>query len=179
MAFQKFVKGQHGSLLCNNTTAVAYPNRQGGTVSWKLCICTGHLATPCVMRNIPCGHPCAGNAQYPSQVAEQGEVLHHEWEFNPSSLQTVFAAWGTPSLDVFGTQETQNVRQIVCREGDTQNPLGTAFCFHGHRDLYAFSSPSPDPMGPAEGPERQAKGHCHHTMVTFILPLISLWYTQV
>ena len=42
-AFQEVVSGHHVTAMCDNSTVVAYVNKQGGTVSRPLCVLTSRL----------------------------------------------------------------------------------------------------------------------------------------
>ena len=42
-AFQEIVSGHHVTAMCDNSTVVAYVNKQGGTVSRPLCLLTSRL----------------------------------------------------------------------------------------------------------------------------------------
>ena len=42
-AFQEVVVGHHATAMCDNSTVVAYVNKQGGTVSRSLCLLTSRL----------------------------------------------------------------------------------------------------------------------------------------
>ena len=104
-AFQEDVIGHHVTAMCNNSTVVAYVNKQGGTVSWALCL----LAT-CLLRWTESfdihldARYLPGHANVLADVLSgRGEVVGTERSLHPQVARALLRAWGNPSINFFAT----------------------------------------------------------------------------
>ena len=89
----------------DNTTAIAYVNRQGGLHSRELYRIANALFRVCVQNQI---HIRARHIQgkinlVPDMLSRPDRIFPAEWTLDSQVLQTVFDRWGTPMADVFAT----------------------------------------------------------------------------
>lgn len=120
LALQKFqpqLQGQVVQVFSDNTTAVAYLNKQGGTVSRSLCHLSLLLWDFCIRENITpiANHlPRVNNSL--ADAVSRGALSLHELRVDPASLQPVFNRWGVPKIDVFALAENKQCN-LFCNRG--------------------------------------------------------------
>ena len=86
-AFREDVIGHHVTAICDNSTVMAYVNKQGGTVSWALCLlasrllrCTESFDVHLDARYLP------GHANVLADLFGRcGQVVGTEWSLHPAS----------------------------------------------------------------------------------------------
>ena len=104
-SFREVVIGHHVTAMCDNSTFVAYVNKQGGTVSRALCSLascllrwTESLDIHLDVRYLP------GQANVLADLlSRHGQVVGTEWSFHPQVARSLFRVWGNPSIDLFAT----------------------------------------------------------------------------
>ena len=108
LALQSFrgdVIGHHVTAMCDNSTVVAYVNKQGGTVSRALCSLTSRLLRWTESLDIHL------DARYlPDQanvladlLRRRRQVIGTEWSLHPQVARSLLRVWGNPSIDLFAT----------------------------------------------------------------------------
>ena len=104
-AFREDVIGHHVTAMCDNSTVVAYVNKQGGTVSRALCLLTSRLLrwtesfdVHLDARYLPGEHNVLADV-----LSRRGQVIGTEWSLHPQVARSLFRMWGNPSLDLFAT----------------------------------------------------------------------------
>ena len=104
-AFREDVIGHHVTAMCDNSTVVAYVNKQGGTVSRALCLLTSRLLRWTESFDIHL------DARYlPGQaivlvdlLSRRGQVVGTEWSLHPQVARSLLRVWGNPSIDLLTT----------------------------------------------------------------------------
>ena len=104
-AFREDVIGHHVTAMCDNSTVVAYVNKQGGTVSWALCLLTSLLLRWMESFDV---HLDARYLPGESNVladllSRRGQVVGTEWSLHPQVARSLLRVWGNPSIDLFAT----------------------------------------------------------------------------
>ena len=104
-AFQEDVSGHHVTSLCDNSTVVAYVNKQGGTVSRALCLLTSRLLrwTECFDVHLDARYLPGENNVLADVLSRRGQVVGTEWSLHPQVARSLLRAWGNPSIDLFAT----------------------------------------------------------------------------
>ena len=104
-SFREVVIGHHVTAMCDNSTFVAYVNKQGGTVSRALC----SLAS-CLLRWMESLDIHLDVRYLPGQanvladlLSRHGQVVGTEWSLHPQVARSLFRVWGNPSIDLFAT----------------------------------------------------------------------------
>ena len=90
-AFREDVIGHHVTAMCDNSTVVAYVNKQGGTVSWALCLLVSRLLrwtesfdVHLVARYLP------GHANVLADLlSRRGQVVGTEWSLHPQVARSL------------------------------------------------------------------------------------------
>ena len=104
-AFQEDVAGHHVTAMCDNSTIVAYVNKQGGTVSRPLCLLTSRLLRWTESFNVHLeARYLPGESNVLADVlSRRGQVVGTEWSLHPQVARALLRAWGNPSIDLFAT----------------------------------------------------------------------------
>ena len=104
-AFREAVIGHHVTLMCDNSTVVAYVIKQGGTISRALCLLfsrflrwTESFDVHLDARYLP------GHANVLADVlSRRRQVVGTEWSLHPQVARSLLLVWGNPSIDLFAT----------------------------------------------------------------------------
>ena len=140
-AFQEDVAGHHVTAMCDNSTVVAYVNKQGGTVSRPLCLLTSRLLrwmesfdVHLEARYLP------GESNVLADVlSRRGQVVGTEWSLHPQVARALLRAWGNPSIDLFATCLNAKLPLYCSLVPDPQAVFEDAFRHPwDDLDLYAF-----------------------------------------
>ena len=89
---------------CDNTTAVSYLNRQGGTRSWVLCQEACSLHEWMLLHNVT-----ASAVHRPGVDNQLADYLSrnrpdpNEWSLSDHQCQRLWSMWGRPQLDLFAS----------------------------------------------------------------------------
>ena len=140
-AFQEDVAGHYVTAMCDNSTVVAYVNKQGGTVSRSLC-----LLTSCLLRWTESfdvhldARYLPGESNVPADVLScRGQVVGTEWSLHPQVARALLRAWGNPSIDLFATCLNAKLPLYCSLVPDPQAVFEDAFRHPwDDLDLYAF-----------------------------------------
>ena len=99
-AFQEIVSGHHVTAMCDNSTVVAYVNKQGGTVSRPLCLLTSRLLRWAESFDVHLeARYLPGESNVLADVlSRRGQVVGTEWSLHPQVARALLRAWGNPSI---------------------------------------------------------------------------------
>ena len=140
-AFREDVIGHHVTAMCDNSTVVAYVNKQGGTVSRALC-----LLTSCLLRwtesfdvHIDARYLPGQNTVLADVLSRRGQVVGTEWSLHPQVARSLLRAWGNPSIDLFAMCLNAKLTLYCSLVPDPQAIFEDAFRHPwDDLDLYAF-----------------------------------------
>ena len=99
------VIGHHVTAMCDNSTVVAYVNKQGGTVSRALCLLTSHLLrwTESFDVHLDARYLPGQDNVLSDVLSRRGQVVGTEWSLHPQVVRSLLRVWGNPSIDLFAT----------------------------------------------------------------------------
>jgi len=105
-AFVAYLTNKPVHVATDNTTVVAYINKQGGTRSWELCALLWRLLVWCRQKNIvlTARHIPGCLNVIADQLSRKGQALHTEWSLHPDIFRQICQQWGTPMIDLFATR---------------------------------------------------------------------------
>nr|XP_055040043.1 uncharacterized protein LOC129427314 [Misgurnus anguillicaudatus] len=138
--FVRFLRNHHVLIRSDNTTAVAYINRQGGTRSAQL----HYLAQKLIVwgtkhfRSLRATHvPGILNAR--ADLLSRGNPLHGEWTLHPEVVSQLWLRFGRAAVDLFASHENTHCPLYfsLARDGA---PMGVDALAHPWPKalLYAF-----------------------------------------
>ena len=140
-AFQEIVSGHHVTAMCDNSTVVAYVNKQGGTVSRPLCLLTSRLLrwTESFDVHLEARYLPGESNVLADVLSRRGQVVGTEWSLHPQVARALLRAWGNPSIDLFATCLNAKLPLYCSLVPDPQAVFEDAFRHPwDDLDLYAF-----------------------------------------
>ena len=140
-AFQEVVAGHHVTAMCDNSTVVAYVNKQWGTVSRSLCLLTSRLLrwTESFDVHLDARYLPGGSNVLADVLSRRGQVVGTEWSLHPQVARALLRAWGNPSIDLFATCLNAKLPLYCSLVPDPQVVFEDAFRHPwDDLDLYAF-----------------------------------------
>ena len=140
-AFQEDVAGHHVTVMCDNSTVVAYVNKQGGTVSRSLCLLTSRLLrwTESFDVHLDARYLPGESNVLADVLSRRGQVVGTEWSLHPQVARALLRAWGNPSIDLFATCLNAKLPLYCSLVPDPQAVFEDAFRHPwDDLDLYAF-----------------------------------------
>ena len=140
-AFQEDVAGHHVTAMCDNSTVVAYVNKQGGTVSRSLCLLTSRLLrwTESFDVHLHARYLPGESNVLADVLSRRGQVVGTEWSLHPQVARALLRAWGNPSIDLFATCLNAKLPLYCSLVPDPQAVFEDAFRHPwDNLDLYAF-----------------------------------------
>ena len=140
-AFQEDVAGHHVTAMCDNSTVVAYINKQGGTVSRPLCLLTSRLLiwTESFDVHLEARYLPGESNVLADVLSRRGQVVGTEWSLHPQVARALLRAWGNPSIDLFATCLNAKLPLYCSLVPDPQAVFEDAFRHPwDDLDLYAF-----------------------------------------
>ena len=140
-AFQEVVAGHHVTAMCDNSTVVAYVNKQGGTVSRSLCLLTSRLLrwTESFDVHLDARYLPGESNILADVLSRRGQVVGTEWSLHPQVARALLRAWGNPSIDLFATCLNAKLPLYCSLVPDPQAVFEDAFRHPWNDlDLYAF-----------------------------------------
>ena len=95
-AFQEDVAGHHVTAMCDNSTVVAYINKQGGTVSRPLCLLTSRLLrwTESFDVHLKARYLPGESNVLADVLSRRGQVVGTEWSLHPQVARALLRTWG-------------------------------------------------------------------------------------
>ena len=141
-AFREEVIGHHVTAMCDNSTVVAYVNKQGGTVSLVLCLLTSRLLrwTESFDVHLDARYLPGQDNVLADVLNCHGQVVGTEWSLHPQVARSLLRAWGNPSIDLFVTCLTAKLPLYCSLVPDPQAVFEDAFRHPwDDLDLYSFS----------------------------------------
>ncbi|KAL6475051.1 hypothetical protein MHYP_G00160910 [Metynnis hypsauchen] len=138
--FRKLLQGQHVLIKTDNSTVVAYINRQGGTRSLRLHRLTRKLVLWCGTRflSLRATH-VLGILNRGADLLSRGNPLYRDWRLHPQVVAQLWQRYGQAALDLFASREKAHC-PLYFSLLDGNAPLGVDALAHPWPNilLYAF-----------------------------------------
>ena len=118
------------TLVCNktvliatdNTTVVAYINKEGGMKSGSLCALLWRILSWCTRQQVTlrARHIPGRLNVIADKLSRLGQTIQTEWSLHPAVFQAVCARWHQPQVDLFATRFNNKLPQFVSPVPDPQ-----------------------------------------------------------
>ena len=139
-SFQEVVAGRRMSVMCDNSTVVAYVNKQGGTVSRSLCSLVSQLLrwTESLDVHLDARYlPRQSNVL--ADLSRRDQVIGTEWSLHPQMVRDLLCCWGSPSIDLFATSHNAKLPLCCSLVPNPQAVFEDTFCHPWDGlDVYEF-----------------------------------------
>ena len=138
---EQSVKGKKVAIFSDNTTALSYIRKQGGTKSWKLFRLVEELilwAEDKEVILIPKFIEGKKNV-LADTLSRKGQIVTSEWTLNQQVCQSLWRIWGCPQVDAFATSLTTRLPNYFSPHLDPC-AIGVDALLQpwDHLDIYAF-----------------------------------------
>ena len=138
---EDLVKGKVISVFSDNTTALSYIAKQGGTKSWAMFDLVKDLTAWLEAHEttlLPQFIPGQKNVVADS-LSRKGQILPTEWTLHQEVCSQLWRLWGQPSIDLFATSLTKRLPNYMSLHADPQAVAVDALLQDwSNLDLYAF-----------------------------------------
>ena len=120
--FQESCKNKVVLVATDNTTVVAYINKEGGMRSGPLCALLWRILTWCTKRQIilRARHIPGCLNVVADKLSRLGQVIQTEWALLPEIFQRICQQWHYPRVDLFATRFNHKLTQFVSPFPDPQ-----------------------------------------------------------
>ena len=118
------------TLVCNktvliatdNTTVVAYINKEGGMKSGSLCALLWRILSWCTRQQVTfrARHIPGRLNVIADKLSRLGQTIQTEWSLHPAVFQAVCSRWHQPQVDLFATRFNNKLPQFVSPVPDPQ-----------------------------------------------------------
>ena len=104
--FQHLIQGKVVLVATDNTTVVAYINKEGGMRSGSLCALLWRLLCWCNLRQVvlKARHIPGRLNVIADKLSRQGQVIQTEWSLHQEVFDLLVQTWHRPQVDMFATK---------------------------------------------------------------------------
>ena len=140
-SFQKIVTGHRVTVMCDNSTVVAYVSKQGGTHSRSMCELTSRLLkwTEDIDVHLEARYLPGQNNVLADLLSRRDQAIATEWTLHRQVAKALLSSWGSPSIDLFASRLNAQLPVYCSLVPDDQAALEDAFRHPwDNLDVYAF-----------------------------------------
>ena len=112
--FQKLCMGKMVLIVTDNTTVVAYINKEGGMRSGPLCALLWRILTWCTGKQVTlkARHIPGRINVVADKLSRLGQTIQTEWSLLPEVFQALCDRWHQPQIDLFATRFQQQAAPV-------------------------------------------------------------------
>ena len=120
--FQTIVFNKTVLVATDNTTVVAYINKEGGMKSGSLCALLWKILSWCTRQQVTlrARHIPGRLNVIADKLSRLGQTIQTEWSLHPEVFQAVCSRWHQPQVDLFATRFNNKLPQFVSPVPDPQ-----------------------------------------------------------
>ena len=140
-SFQKIVTTHRVTMMCDNSTVVAYVSKQGGTHSRSMCELTSRLLkwTESIDVHLEARYLPGQNNVLADLLSRRDQAIATEWTLHRQGAKALLSEWGSPSIDLFASKLNAQLPVYCSLVPDDQAALEDAFRHPwDNLDVYAF-----------------------------------------
>ena len=104
----------------DNTTVVAYINKEGGMKLGPLCALLWRILTLCARRQVTLKARQGQLHVIVNKLSRLGQTIQTEWSLHPEVFQAICSQWLQPQVDLFATRFNNKLQQFVSPVPDPQ-----------------------------------------------------------
>ena len=115
--FQTLVFNKTVLVATDNTTVVAYINKEGGMKSGSLCALLWRILSWCTRQQVTlrARHIPGRLNVIADKLSRLGQTIQTEWSLHPEVFQAVCSRWHQPQVDLFATRFNNNYHSLYHR----------------------------------------------------------------
>ena len=140
-SFQKIVTGHRVTVMCDNSTVVAYVSKRGGTHSRSMCKLASCLLkwTEDIDVHLEARYLPRQNNVLADLLSRRDQAIATEWTLHRQVAKALLSAWGSPSIDLFASRLNAQLPVYCSLVPDDQAALEDVFRHPwDNLDVYAF-----------------------------------------
>ena len=120
--FQALCTNTTGHIATDNTTVVAYINKEGGMKSGPLCALLWRILTWCTRKHVTlkARHIPDHLNVIADKLSRLGQTIQTECSLSPEIFQAICHQWHQPTVDLFATRFNNKLPQFVSPVPDPQ-----------------------------------------------------------
>ena len=109
-------------IATDNTTVVAYINKEGGMKSGSLCALLWRILSWCTRQQVTlrARHIPGRLNVIADKLSRLGQTIQTEWSLHPEVFQAICSRWHQPQVDLFATRFNNKLPQFVSPVPDPQ-----------------------------------------------------------
>jgi hypothetical protein len=141
LKFQRLILGKAVLVKSDNSTTVAYIQKQGGTRSPDLCALLWKILMWCNNKSVTLrAIHIAGKKNFLADALSRGKVVPTEWTLDQTVVNQVFQVWGSPMIDMFASQYNARLPLYCSRQMEIRAAMTDALA-QNWRGLYLYAFP--------------------------------------
>ena len=120
--FQTLVFNKTVLVATDNTTVVAYINKEGGMKSGSLCALLWRILSWCTRQQVTlrARHIPGRLNVIADKLSRLGQTIQTQWSLHPAVFQALCSRWHQPQVDLFATRFNNKLPQFVSPVPDPQ-----------------------------------------------------------
>ena len=120
--FQDLCSNNIVLVATDNTTVVAYINKEGGMKSGSLCALLWRILSWCTRKQVTfkARHIPGRLNVIADKLSRLGQTIQAEWSLHPEVFKAIRSRWHQPQVDLFATRFNNKLPQFVSPVPDPQ-----------------------------------------------------------
>ena len=113
--FQNILKNKKVMICSDNTTAIAYLNKQGGTKNWVLVQLSLKIMTWALQHQVSlkARHIPGKLNVMADKLSRPNQIMGTEWSIHPQVIDAIARTWEKPQIDLFATRYNNKLPTFV------------------------------------------------------------------
>ena len=113
LEFQTFCCNKTVLIAIDNTTVVAYSNKEWGMKSGSLCALLWRILSWCTRNQVTLRARHISGQLIADKLSRLSQTIQTEWSLHPEVFQAICSRWHQPQVDLFATRFSNKVPQFV------------------------------------------------------------------
>ena len=113
LEFQTFCCNKTVLIAIDNTTVVAYSNKEWGMKLGSLCALLWRILSWCTRNQVTLRARHISGRLIADKLSRLSQTIQTEWSLHPEVFQAICSRWHQPQVDLFATRFSNKVPQFV------------------------------------------------------------------